>query len=393
MARAPSKRKKTIRTARRASGFDLIPLDSWFKAKHFVHYEIESKDWLKAVKDYIRKNCDKTTVKNINCVADWKVGYGSHWATVAVLLDRNPSIIPEGYTEKFLEFIKKLSDEGSEIQKEKTKQEKTVKKLHVPTIQERITEQVYEACQDIEDWLEGFIVDCNTFDSNAFDIKSHFSKMNITQAHARKILARYQNRLDEARGLVNKPTPAQISKIKDPVEKDHAEQFREGYSHINKQAASTYLEALEKLAGACMLVIDASKAKRKPRAKKSPSKEKLVAKLKYKQIDEKYQIASINPTEMIESTEIWVFNTKNRKLGRYIAADDSKVMTVKGNSIIGFDQKNSIQKTLRKPEDVLKEVKSAGKIKLRKFLDDIKTTETKLNGRLNSDTLIIRANR
>jgi hypothetical protein len=68
-------------------------------------------------------------------------------------------------------------------------------------------------------------------------------------------------------------------------------------------------------------------------------------------------------------------------------------MTVKGSAIVGFDEAKSVQKTLRKPEETLKEFKSAGKIKLRKFLEEIKTTETRLNGRINLDTVIIRTNR
>jgi hypothetical protein len=60
--------------------------------------------------------------------------------------------------------------------------------------------------------------------------------------------------------------------------------------------------------------------------------------------------------------------------------------------IIGFDEEKSTQKTLRKPEETLKEFKLAGKIKLRKFLEEIKTTETKLNGRINLDTIILRTN-
>jgi hypothetical protein len=65
-------------------------------------------------------------------------------------------------------------------------------------------------------------------------------------------------------------------------------------------------------------------------------------------------------------------------------------MTVKGSTIIGYDETTSVQKTLRKPEETLKEFKSAGKIKLRKFLEDINTTSVMLNGRLNNDIVILK---
>ena len=71
---------------------------------------------------------------------------------------------------------------------------------------------------------------------------------------------------------------------------------------------------------------------------------------------------------------------------------DGSGLTVKGTSILGFDENLSIQKTLRKPEDQIKEFKDSGKVKLRKFLDDIKTTDTKLNGRCNPETVLLKVN-
>lgn len=391
MARAATRKKKTVRVSRRGSGYALMPTDSWFKAKHFVHYEIESKDWLSKIKDYIRNNFDRKTVANVNRLPDWKIGSGSHWATTAALLEKNPDIVPEQFQTGIVVFVNRLAEEGAEIAKAKAA-EKPANNTPTPTIQDRINEQVSNTCEAIEEWLEGFVSDRKNFDPKGFDFTAHFSNMKVTQAHARKIAARYAGELEEARLIVNKPTPAQIAKIKDERERDYAEQLREGYSHLDKKAAQAYLTALETLTGACALVVDASKATRKPRVKKAPSKEKLVAKLKYKATDEKYQIASVNPLELIESTEIWVFNTKNRKLGKYVAAKECKVMTVKGNAIVGFDEDLSVQKTLRKPDETLKLFKASGKIKLRKFLDEIKTTETKLNGRFTNDIVILKAN-
>ena len=65
-------------------------------------------------------------------------------------------------------------------------------------------------------------------------------------------------------------------------------------------------------------------------------------------------------------------------------------LQVKGTTIIGFKESESIQKTLRKPADQIKEFKKAGKVALRKFLDEIPTTDTKLNGRCNPDTILLK---
>jgi hypothetical protein len=100
-------------------------------------------------------------------------------------------------------------------------------------------------------------------------------------------------------------------------------------------------------------------------------------------------LVSINPADIIGSKELWVYNVKSRKLGRYVA-EEYKDLSVKGTSITGYNENLSVQKTLRKPEDQLKEFKAAGKVALRKFLDDIKAVDIKLNGRISEDIILLK---
>ena len=102
--------------------------------------------------------------------------------------------------------------------------------------------------------------------------------------------------------------------------------------------------------------------------------------------------------DIIGATEVWVFNTKTRKLGKYVAmntdpkglAREGTGLTVKGTTILGFNEEQSVQKTLRKPDEQLREFAKSGKVKLRKFLEDIKTTDIKLTGRVNNETIILK---
>lgn len=399
MARAASKaaakpKKKTVRAVRRgANMMPLMPMKglTWTKAKLYTHYEVESKEWLETVKKYIKKHYDKKVSSAISKLPDWKIAGNSHWACAAYLLDTNPSLVPESYSVGIDKWVRTLAEEGSAVVEEKKAEEKSKKNVYVPTIQERITEQSQDACDAIEEWLEEYIVNPSTFDPRGFDFVAHFSNTKVTQAHARKIKKFYQGWLEEAELVANMPTAAQVNKIKDEQKADEVNQLREGYAHVKKADAKKWLEALENLMGACDVVIDASKATRKTRVKKAPSKEKIVAKLKYKERDDKYQIVSVNPMDLIGATEIWVFNTKTRKLGKYVADEYTKTMTVKGSTIIGYDENKSVQKTIRKPEEILKEFKKAGKVKLRKFLEEINAVEVKLNGRTNPDTVILKS--
>jgi hypothetical protein len=286
---------------------------------------------------------------------------------------------------------------GKAIVIQEANTEKVKANTYTPTIQERITEQAQKAAEDIDTWLEGFVEDCKNFNPKGFDFKAHFNKMGVTQAHARKLVGFYQRELEEFRSLQNLPTAAQLKKM-DAREADHAEQLKEAYSHLAKKDISNYIAALETLVDACTLIVDASKATRKPRTAKPKSADKLVAKLKYMKVDQKYSLASVNPTDIVGANELWVFNVKTRKLGKYVAVNVDPTgmgragsgLTVKGTTVEGFDPAKSVQKTLRKPEEQLKAFKTAGKVALRKFLEDINTTDTTMNGRINSDTVLLK---
>ena len=250
-----------------------------------------------------------------------------------------------------------------------------------PTIQERIMDQACDAAEAIDAWLEAGA-------KEKFNFKAHFAANGVTQAHARKIISQYQAQLDEYKTVLQVPTPAKLSKMSEEVA-DEWEQIKEGYSHMSKKQINEAIAALESIIGACNVVIDTSKANRKPRKAKAKSAAKLVEKLKYAVSNDELAITSISPEQIIGAQELWVYNTKTRKIGKYVAADEAG-LSVKTQSILNYDETKSISKTLRKPAEQLKEFKSAGKVALRKFMDDIKTTDIKLNGRGNEHTILLK---
>jgi hypothetical protein len=196
---------------------------------------------------------------------------------------------------------------------------------------------------------------------------------NVVQSQLSKYEAVYSKRkaeLEEAQG-----------------KKD--EQLREGYSHFKTADFKRIIGWIDELLSAVEQYRGVKKASKKARVKKAPSKEKIVAKLKYAKDDKTLKVVSINPADIIGSSELWVYNTKTRKLGKYVAAS-YQTLGVKGTSITGYDTDKSISKTLRKPDEKLKEFARAGKVQLRKFIEDIKATETKLNGRISEDVVLLR---
>jgi hypothetical protein len=167
------------------------------------------------------------------------------------------------------------------------------------------------------------------------------------------------------------------------------EQLKEGYSHRTKRQILKLITFYQEIMSACDMLAQEAKVNRKPRKTKAVSKDKLTAKLKYMKSDEPLKLVSINPTDIIGAKELWIYNTKSRKLGRYVA-DEYKDLGVKGTTITGFSETLSICKTLRKPDEKLKEFKAAGKVQLRKFLDTINATDTRMNGRINDEIVLLK---
>jgi hypothetical protein len=87
--------------------------------------------------------------------------------------------------------------------------------------------------------------------------------------------------------------------------------------------------------------------------------------------------------------KLWIYNVKTRKLGVYVATDGAG-LGVKGSAIENYKYSESISKTLRKPEAVLKKVLEGGKIVLRKVMEGVNSKPSELNGRINKDTILLR---
>ena len=65
--------------------------------------------------------------------------------------------------------------------------------------------------------------------------------------------------------------------------------------------------------------------------------------------------------------------------------------TVSGTSIKDFDEDNSFSLTLRKPEDYLPIIASKTEKQIEKALNELKTKRKPANGRINQDTILVRA--
>jgi len=121
------------------------------------------------------------------------------------------------------------------------------------------------------------------------------------------------------------------------------------------------------------------------------SPERLSAKFKYLKEFAELKLSSIAPAQLVGGSEAWLYDTKKRKLIHVMADSHLGTFSVKGSAIVGFDTVTTLQKTLRRPAEQLKEILAGGKPTARKLFKDIKATETKFNGRGNDNLIILKA--
>ena len=241
--------------------------------------------------------------------------------------------------------------------------------VYRPTIQDRMNEKTAEILGEFEGKYDDVVAGKVTFKmydfltSNAVP-QSQLSKYETLVQARRAELVEAQSKSDD--------------------------QLTEAYRHYKSADFKKIIAFLDAGIAAIEQYRNVKKATKKARVKKAPSKEKIVSKLKFAKEDKTLKLVSINPADIVGATELWIYNTKTRKLGKYVADSLSGTLGVKGTGVVGFDEVKSVCKTLRKPEEKLTEFRKSSKVQLRKFLDDIKATETRLNGRISADVVLLK---
>ena len=275
--------------------------------------------------------------------------------------------------ERHIEFIdanilESINSKSAEEVVEVAVEEKP--KAYVPTIQDRLNEKTADTIGELEGHYDEFIKNSKY----SFKPYDYLVANNVPQSQLSKYEAIYQARFEELRQAYEKID----------------EQITEGYSHYKAADFKRIFAFIDQILNDIIQYRGVKKATKKVRAPKSVSKEKVVSKLKYAKEDKVMRLISINPADIIGAQTLYCYDTKTRKLIVYHADSIQGPLNVKGTGIIGFDTAKSVTKTLRKPEEKLKEFAKASKVELRKFMDSIKAVEAKANGRINPNQILLK---
>lgn len=337
------------------------------KSFFYYNYFYSAKDLKKYVVDWMKDHYSKTDVSRFIRSSDRALPI-----TVCSLIKAHKQGMP--LREKELNYVRDRIDEilGSDIPDELVPDTTTVTPSAVKTIQDRLNEKTSEHLAHFEG-LYDEVVQGETVDPRAYD---YFVTNNVPQGQ----LGKFENYIDTQRMYLT----AAMDKLD--------EQFVEAYKHYRAADFKRHFAFFDSMQTAIDQYRNVKKATKKARVKRAPNKEKVVSKLKYMREEKTLKLVSINPVDIIGAQELWCYNTKTRKLYKYMADSVTGPLGIKGTSLTGFNTTTSVGKTLRKPEEKLKEFFKATKVQLRKFLEDIKATETTGNGRISADMILLRIN-
>ena len=289
--------------------------------------------------------------------------------------------LDENRSENAPEVVEQPVEEKT-VEEKPTELEPVEEKPKRPSIQDRMRKRLMYIVGDIDDAFEN--VWARDEDPKKFKAYHYFLSNDIPGAFMKMLKQQVDVYIDEqVKGL-------EYRDIKPKDRTNEQQDYVEGFESYSKSQMKQHIAWWERVYKDCELWEANKKKQRKPRKYKPPSKEKLAAKVKYKPEDKDLKLVSEQPINLPGCTAVVVFNTKNRKLGIYEATHKHHGLTLKGTTLLNYDLSTALQKTVRKPQDVLEKLNTGGLQAIKNTFNALSTTETKLNGRLNKETILLR---
>jgi len=333
-------------------------------AFNWYNYSYGTKDAKEMIVDYLVRNDRAREAKLVQAVADNEmrtvIGWLCRMSVVGLELDERE------LTEVNKDIARLVA---TKAEKKKTAAEKAADK---PSIQDRLREKLVECAGEMEGMYDEFL-------QAGCKMSADFKPLN---------LIRQFNVAPPLVGEISKIWEKKLAELK-LLQAGKDKQLNEGYAVYGKLQVRNMIKFAEQVVADCAAYVQIKKVERKPRAKKPVSAEKVVSKLKYQREDTTLNIKSEPVVKIHGASELWLYDTKKRKLQHYVADSHIGSLTVKGTAIIGFDATASTQKTLRNPAEQLKQVMGS-RPAARKNYTAIKAVETKLTGRTNENILILK---
>lgn len=332
---------------------------NWY---NYFYTAADARPWLI---NYMKDKFTKEQISLFKRLPDWKIGITN--CALARMTQRG-AILPERVVKNMHNRILQQIEYAKQLQEVK---EEVAKPRVVVSIQDRVKEKAWAIIADIEEELDQFFE--SDYTPRKFSTYDLLKKREAKTAQSKIITDYFTTILEELQGAIDKTD----------------EQLVEAYERLGKKKLTNYRDFIKMIVEDCNRYFGNQVIVRKPRKKKEKSATQLLKSFSYKKEDNENKLVSADPINIIGAQSVWLYNVKYKKL-TVLHAYGHAGLSVKGTTIINFDDKTSVTKTLRKPEEVLPKVLTGGKVVLKKLMSDIKTKESPALGRTNADTIIVK---
>ena len=333
------------------------------RAYNWYNYFYNAKEAAKLLYDNYPR--DEKEIRLLKRLPDWKINSTCAYMSRMMVCGFKP---PQSSLDYLNQTLDDLLGHAAEIKEEKKQEAKSNKP--VVSIQERIKEQISEYIGEIEEEVDKFTLKSYKTD---FKMYTWLQKNSVKSQQSTAIAVYY------------KPLLTELLELQGGAD----EQLNEGYSHMKKPEVKRFVEFIASIIGDAETWGANQKTVRKTRKKKPMSAEKQIKRLKFQPKNEEYKLVSINPADIIGADQLWLFNTKYRRLTVYNSMGPAG-LSIKGTTLQGYDPDDSYTKTVRKPDDVLPNVLKGGKRILKNLMSTINSKESQPNGRINGETVLLR---
>ena len=166
----------------------------------------------------------------------------------------------------------------------------------------------------------------------------------------------------------------------------------ESYSNFTRTKLIVYINSLQHLQDLCESSVKKVETEKvtakKPKEKKPINLDKLVEFFGYQKNMKEFGIISPSPKKIHGADQVIIYNTEKRIIS--ILKGGPEGLSIKSTTITGIDEKNSIRKSVRKPEVFIPLIMKASKPQAKNLIKELVAKEQPVSGRTNNETVIIR---
>jgi hypothetical protein len=370
-----TKKVKPTFSRRKNTGFAAAPEGNFRDFNDYIRTDVDKKDVASKIKSYIKVHMSKAQAKIALEAPEWaftglpfvaatiawkEMGkeFPVWWKAEDCLNRHMKEILDRGH----INVARKLGQADDDAPQRKT-----------------IQEILKEKTSDFIASIDGVV--------DLYDPKNHKACMEYSLYDEMKKVDAANN---TAKAIFQYYTPIR-DEVKELVE-EKPEDLVEAYSYLfSVPERKKYLEFLNQIVNDADKYMASKKALRATRKPKVKTADKQVEKLNFAKDSKEYKLTSITPTSVIGAMRLFTFNVKYRELTEYVC-EKAIGFEVRGSTLLGIDADLSRSTRLRKPDEFIKHTLTKSVNQINKEWSALTTKTSKnVNGRINKDTILIRA--